>query len=236
MMALREAVARGGVAVRRYGGRAPDAGREMGVRWTALTAAMNRLPGDRGFRTEEYRPFPNMVGRNWKQRRLEIPAMIRALRLPRGKRVLEVGCGRGCALTVLGKLLEPARLVGLDIDEEFLAAAERSLGEANVSAELLHGDVRDMPLPSNSFELVIDFGTCYHIAFAARALDEIHRVLTPGGQFVHETRLSQLLSHPFRSLGRSMPLHAAPQLEPDRWRMLWAARTKSSSAAGRWGS
>jgi len=168
-----------------------------------------------------------MEGRNWKQRRLEIPAMIRALRLPRGKRVLEVGCGRGCALTVLGKLLEPARLVGLDIDEEFLAAAERSLGEANV---------RDMPLPSNSFELVIDFGTCYHIAFAARALDEIHRVLTPGGQFVHETRLSQLLSHPFRSLGRSMPLHAAPQLEPDRWRMLWAARTKSSSAAGRWGS
>ena len=49
------------------------------------------------------------------------------------------------------------------------------------------------------------------MAFAARALDEIHRVLTPGGLFVHETRLSQLLSHPIRSLGRSMPLHVAPQ-------------------------
>jgi ubiquinone/menaquinone biosynthesis C-methylase UbiE len=176
-------------------------------------------------------------GRNWKQQHWEIPAMIRALSLPRGVRVLEVGCGRGCGLTVLGKLLEPVRLVGLDIEEEFLAVAERSLGEANVSAELLHGDVRDMPLPSDSFDLVIDFGTCYHIAFAARALDEIHRVLTPGGLFVHETRLSQLLSHPIRSLGRSMPLHVAPQLEPDRWRMLWAARTKrSSSAAARWGS
>ncbi len=202
----------------------------------ALRAAMTRLPCDRGFRTEEYRPFPNVEGRNWKQQRLEIPAMIRALSLPRGVRVLEVGCGRGCGLTVLGKLLEPARLVGLDIEEEFLAVAERSLGEANVSAELLHGDVRDMPLPSNSFELVIDFGTCYHIAFAARALDEIYRVLKPRGLFAHETRLSQLLSHPIRSLGRSMPLHVAPQLEPDRWRMLWATRRKSSSAAGRWGT
>ncbi len=110
---------------------------------TAMKATISRLPGDRGLRTEEYRPFPNVNGRNWKQQRLEIPAMIRALSLPRGASVLEVGCGRGCALTVLGKLLAPTRLVGLDIEEEFLTVAERSLGEANVSAELLHGDVRD---------------------------------------------------------------------------------------------
>ncbi len=203
---------------------------------TAMKATISRLPGDRGLRTEEYRPFPNVNGRNWKQQRLEIPAMIRALSLPRGASVLEVGCGRGCALTVLGKLLAPTRLVGLDIEEVFLAVAESSLGEANVSAELLHGDVRDMPLPSNSFDLVIDFGTCYHIASAARALDEIYRVLKPGGLFVHETRLSQLLSHPIRSLGRSMPLHVAPQLEPDRWRMLWATRRKINAAARRWGT
>ncbi len=89
---------------------------------TALTAAVNRLPGDRGFRREEYRPFPNVEGRNWKQQHWEISAMIRALRLPRGVRVLEVG--RGCGLAVLGRLLEPVRLVGLDIEEEFLAVAE----------------------------------------------------------------------------------------------------------------
>ncbi len=61
LMARREATTRGGFAVRRHGGRTPDAGR---VLLTALKATMNRLPG-------------------WKQQCLEIPAMIQTLSLPR---------------------------------------------------------------------------------------------------------------------------------------------------------
>ncbi|MGH7528501.1 MAG: class I SAM-dependent methyltransferase, partial [Gemmatimonadales bacterium] len=64
--------------------------------------------------TTEYRPFPNEGGRNWRQEHIEIPLMLRALRLPRGARLLEVGCGRGVALPALARHLAPARLVGLD--------------------------------------------------------------------------------------------------------------------------
>jgi cyclopropane fatty-acyl-phospholipid synthase-like methyltransferase len=49
----------------------------------------------------EYRPFENVETRNGLQALVEIPLMLRALPLPRGGRVLEVGCGRGVALPVL---------------------------------------------------------------------------------------------------------------------------------------
>ena len=89
----------------------------------------------------EYRPFPNEAGRDTRQATIEIPLMVRALGLPTGGRVLEVGCGRGVALPWLARLLRPSRLVGLDIEPAFLAEAGQRLVVAGVVAELVPGDV-----------------------------------------------------------------------------------------------
>ena len=176
----------------------------------------------------EYRPFPNEEGRNSRQASLEVPLMIRALGLPAKGRVLEVGCGRGVALPVLGRTLRPSRLVGLDADAVLLGHARSRLAEAGVTAELVPGDVRRMPFPDAAFDLVVDFGTCYHIACPEVALAEIARVLAPGGLLVHETPLSQLLSHPVRSFGRRIPWRLAPLFERQRTAILWTARRRRS--------
>jgi ubiquinone/menaquinone biosynthesis C-methylase UbiE len=174
----------------------------------------------------EYRPFPNEAGRNTRQSTIEIPLMVRALRLPVGGRVLEVGCGRGVAMPVLARLLAPARLAGLDLDAGLLEQARRSADAAGIAVELVPGDVRRMPFPDGSFDLVVDFGTCYHIARAAQALAEIARVLAPGGLFVHETPLSQLLAHPLRSFGRRMPWRSSSDFGRHRGALLWTARRR----------
>jgi SAM-dependent methyltransferase len=174
----------------------------------------------------EYRAFPNEEGRNTRQASLEVPLMVRALGLPSGGRVLEVGCGRGVALPRLARMLRPSRLAGLDLERGFLAEARARLDLAGVEAELVPGDVRRMPFPAAAFDLVVDFGTCYHISRAAAALAEIARVLAPGGLFVHETPLSQLLSHPVRSFGRRIPWRSGGLFERRRTALLWTARRR----------
>lgn len=171
----------------------------------------------------EYRPFPNERRRNLLQETLEVPVMIWALALPKGGRILEVGCGRGIALPPIARALEPSWLVGIDIDPELLAAAGNRLLQSRVVAELRCADVRALPFPDASFDLVIDFGTCYHIAGAARALAQVARVLAPGALFVEETRLSQILSHPIRAFGRHLPWTETRSVAPARWGLLWSS-------------
>ena len=184
------------------------------------------MKAESGIDQSEYRPFPNDEGKNSRQAQLEIPVVVRTMQLPTGARILEVGCGRGIALPVLDRLCGPRRLVGLDIDGELLMEAADNLREQGTVAELCCGDVRRMPFDDESFDVVIDFGTLYHIARSPAALDEIARVLAPGGAFVYETKASQLLSHPVRSRGRRLPAPAAHGLQRRRWAMLWASRTK----------
>ena len=189
----------------------------------AAPIAEPRLPGD-------YRPFDDVESRNRLQALVEVPLMIRVLRLPRGGRVLEIGCGRGVALPVLFDRLEPDELVGLDLDVALLAEAQARVWRTGTEATLVEGDVRDLPFESDRFDLVIDFGTCYHASDAMEdrriALGEVSRVLCDGGLFVHETRAAQWLAHPLRSLGRALPWRGVPELARDRSAVLWGARRK----------
>ena len=174
----------------------------------------------------EYRPFPNLGHRNALQQRFEVPTRARVLELPPGPRLLEVGCGRGAALPALARHCRPSRLVGLDVEPSFLAEAAAALEREDVSAELVVGDVRALPFADASFDVVVDFGTLYHIADARRALAEIERVLAPRGLFVHETPLGQLFAHPVRSLGRKLPWTTAPRLGRERTALLWSSKLK----------
>jgi ubiquinone/menaquinone biosynthesis C-methylase UbiE len=174
----------------------------------------------------EYRPFPNARGRNWRQERLEVPALVRSLGLPEAARLLEVGCGRGIALAALARLRQPCRLAGVDIDSRAVAEARRALAAERIDAEVYVADVRALPFEHGSFDVVVDFGTLFHIADADAGVAEIARVLTPGGVVVHETKLSQLLSHPLRARRRRVPWEVEPRLRAQRRAGLWATRVR----------
>lgn len=172
-----------------------------------------------------YRPFANQEYRNALQTWVEIPAMLRALPVARGCRLLEIGCGRGVGLTRLADLCIPSRLAGIDIDPELIGVARTRVERFGVTAELYVGDARDLPFEDGSFDVVVDFGTCYHIDQPVAALVEVARVLAPGGQFIHESPLAQLIAHPWRTAGRALPWGEA--LVHHRGAVLWASRRKT---------
>jgi SAM-dependent methyltransferase len=180
---------------------------------------------------DEYVAFGNVETRNGLQERIEIPLLIRALGLPAGRRVLEVGCGRGIALPVLASRLAPRALVGIDVDQQLVAIAQQRLRVLGVDATVHHADVRSLPFDDASFDLVIDFGTCYHVsggrAGAWAALGEIARVLAPGGLFVHETPIAQHLAHPVRSFGRTLPWNGTSSFTRRRSAVLWTMRERA---------
>jgi len=181
-------------------------------------------PDDRG---EEPPPtFPNRPWRNLIQESLEVVALLHLLRVPRGGRLLEIGCGRGIGLVPLARYGRPAVLTGLDVDGELLEHARLRLAECRVDAQLRLGDIRSLPFDDGTADIVVDFGTCYHVARPEAALAEVERVLAPGGLFVCESPVAQLLAHPSRSTRRRLPWSAAPLLIPHHCAGLWSSRVK----------
>lgn len=175
---------------------------------------------------EAYEPFPNVAGRNAIQERFEVPTLARLLRLPAGGDLLEVGCGRGVALAPLAAACRPSSLTAIDIDAALVSEARRTAEAAALEADVRRADVRDLPFADASFDLVVDFGTCYHIARPELGLAELERVLRSGGLLVHETPLAQLCSHPARFRG-GLPWSSAPGLAPFRSALFWSVRRKS---------
>ena len=171
---------------------------------------------------------PNLLSqqcRNALHGRLELGLMFSLLDIPAGKRVLQVGCGSGIALPYLSRLCRPCALTGIDNDPALLEESHDRLRVERIDAHLFEADVRDMPFPDRSFDVVIDFGLCYHVGRPEAALREIARVLDTCGALVYETPLAQLVAHPRMDIKR-LPWKAAPSLGSRRSRVLWATREK----------
>ena len=174
-------------------------------------------------------PNPNPLSlqcRNALHGQLEMGLLFSLLDIPTGKRVLQVGCGSGVALPYLSRLSQPLALTAIDNDPAVLEESHHRLREEQIDADLFEADVRDMPFPDRSFDVVVDFGLCYHVERPEAALMEIDRVLDACGTLVYETPLAQLLAHPRMNIKR-LPWAAAPSLGSRRSRVLWATREKA---------
>ena len=155
---------------------------------------------------------------------LEVGLVVRMLGIPTGGIALQVGCESGIALPHLSRLCSPRVMVGIDIDSTLLGESADRLREKRVRAHLVQADVREMPFPDRSFDLVVDFGVCYHVNHPTDALKEIARVLDTSSTFVYETPLA----HP-QSDRQRLPWKEKPSLTPDRSLVLWASRGKASA-------
>src|SRR6266540_7500326 len=122
--------------------------------------------------------YAHLTGRDPRHR--DTARMI-AERLAPGSAVLEVAPGPGYMAIELAKL-GGYRVSGLDISRSFVRIASDNARRAGVTVDFRHGDVAHMPLPDNTFDFVVCQAAFKNFPDPVAALDEIHRVLRPGGR------------------------------------------------------
>jgi ubiquinone/menaquinone biosynthesis C-methylase UbiE len=100
-----------------------------------------------------------------------------------GKRVLEVGCGRGGGASYLTRTLKPASYVGLDLNMSGIEFCRRRHRLADL--EFVQGDAEDLPFPDESFDALVNVESSHCYPHFDRFLNEVGRVLRPGGVFLY---------------------------------------------------
>jgi SAM-dependent methyltransferase len=100
-----------------------------------------------------------------------------------GRRVLDLGCGDGRCTTLVAS--HGGTVTALDISAELLAIARvRSELDGNLNAvRPLCASIHDMPLVSESFDVVFGMAVLHHVDLE-RAAREVHRVLARGGRAI----------------------------------------------------
>ncbi len=95
-----------------------------------------------------------------------------------GKKILDAGCGSGGAAIEGAKL--GATMTGFDASEPLLAIARERLPGVRFD----HGDLEELPYEANSFDGVLAINSVMYAANMPRAIEELARVVRPGGRVV----------------------------------------------------
>jgi len=112
-----------------------------------------------------------------------IPTQFAAIKI--GDSVLDLGSGAGNDCFVARSIVgETGKVTGIDFTEAMIEKAKINLGKTGFqNIEFVQGDIEEMPLPDNSFEVVISNCVLNLVPDKNRAFAEIMRVLKPGGHF-----------------------------------------------------
>jgi len=105
-------------------------------------------------------------------------------RIEPGAVVLDLGCGAGTDLLIAAQMTGPAgRVIGVDMTSAMLDRARESAGAMGLDNVELHGAlIESLPLADASVDAVISNGVIDLVPDKDAVLDEIDRVLRPGGR------------------------------------------------------
>jgi len=97
-----------------------------------------------------------------------------------GRRLLDAGCGDGIYLVEAARL--GAQASGVDISEAMLRVARRRAADAGATVDLHRADLQELPFADDTFDVVRAITVLRFFPDPQRAVDEMARVLTPGGR------------------------------------------------------
>jgi len=140
--------------------------------------------------------------------------IVRALDPKPGDRVLDAGCGYGFHAVRLAR--RGLRVTGVDFSDVALGRARETVARFGLEnfIHLEQGSLLALPFPDGTFDHVSCWGVLMHIPDLETALEELARVLRPGGRMaigenngrsLHVQVWERILRTAKRALGRRVP-------------------------------
>jgi len=119
-----------------------------------------------------------------------------------GRRLLDVGCGRGGTIHVAWTWFRPLASVGIDLTEGAIVFCRDRHRYAD--AQFLRGNAERLPFADRTFDVVTNIESSHHYADIEGFYRGVHRVLVPGGRFLYATLLPVERFGPDLALLRSL--------------------------------
>ena len=150
-----------------------------------------------------------------------VVADVTDLGLPAGSVVLDVGTGPGRVPRLIAAACPTVEVEGVDLSPEMIARATstaKTTSTRNLRFQV--GDVAALPFADNSVDLVVSTLSLHHWDDPAAGLDEIVRVLAPGGQaWIYDFRPALTATQPITSgldadMALESPLIGTTRLNP----------------------
>ena len=130
-----------------------------------------------------------------------------------GDRVLDLGCGTGWASRRIARTVTKGEVVGLDVADEMVRRA--ALASPNISnLRYIWGSAEHIAVPDKYFNKILSVESFYYYGDQGKALDELHRVLAPGGKLFILINLYKDNPYSLRWVGElKVPVQALSEAE-----------------------
>lgn len=142
------------------------------------------MPSFEGIEPPEFVRAYDFISRTPQFRLLRLLFVSRLKRYHPAGCLLDIGCGPGYLLALIGRRLPHLQLMGIDISQSMIQAAHRNLARKGLEGRIAfrQGDIGSLPLPDNSVDFVVTTFSLHHWRNPPQALREVFRVLKPKGQ------------------------------------------------------
>lgn len=100
-----------------------------------------------------------------------------------GKRVLEVGCGRGGGCSFISRYKKPQQMTGVDLSADAIAFCRKTHHVSGLNFQA--GDAEHLPFADSTFDVVVNIESSHCYPDLEAFFKEVHRVLKPEGCFMY---------------------------------------------------
>ena len=98
-----------------------------------------------------------------------------------GRRILDVGCGRGGTVHVLTTFFRQTSVTGVDLAPAAIAFCRKT----HAGGRFEEADAENLPFPEESFDVVVNVESSHAYPNILAFYRQVHRVLAPGGYFLY---------------------------------------------------